>query len=184
MRCSRPCIDSWPMKPSTSSLSSGSSMRSRTRSTARTKKSSPSGNTDERTVSTWLPRMSPSRAKCLGRSSRHASNSISRVGTELEGICVATMHRSSPRRRRGKRALPALRLGDRPRRVDQPDVAEGLGEVAEQLARVGIDLFGEQAEIVAEPDGRLERVAGPVELTGHRLGLGQPERAEKERALL
>ena len=36
-RCSRPCIDSWPMNPSTSSRSSGSWIRSRTRSTERTK---------------------------------------------------------------------------------------------------------------------------------------------------
>ncbi len=34
--------------------------------------------------------------------------------------------------------------------VDQPDVAERLWKVAEQLATPDVDLFGEQAEVVGE----------------------------------
>ena len=40
---------------------------------------------------------------------------------------------------------PVLSFGDRPGGVDQADVAERLGEVAEQLAGRRVDLLGEQA---------------------------------------
>lgn len=59
-----------------------------------------------------------------------------------------------PEVRAGRRELPgsgrspasgrlsALGLGDCPSGVDEPDVAEGLREVAEHLACLGIDLLG------------------------------------------
>src|ERR1700682_5406412 len=58
----------------------------------------------------------------------------------------------------------ALRLRDRPGGVDQPDVAEGLREVAEQLPRTGVDLLGEQTDVVHVGDGALEHRPGPVRL--------------------
>src|SRR5438067_13071034 len=90
------------MKPSTFSRRRGSSMRSRTRSTERTKKSSPSGNTDDSTARMWLVTMSPSAAKCFGRSSSQASNSMARVGTGRGGdwaeAVVVDMLRAYPGR--------------------------------------------------------------------------------------
>jgi hypothetical protein len=58
-------------------------------------------------------------------------------------------------------ALPRLRLADRPGRVDEADVAERLREVADQLARLGIDLLGEQSDVVDEADRALEGRRAP-----------------------
>src|SRR5690242_4878219 len=79
---------------------------------------------------------------------------------------------------------PRLGLGDGPGRVHQPDVAEGLGEVAEQLTRRGIDLLGEQADVVDVADGALEDLPGSVDAVRQGQRLGEPERAEQEGALL
>src|SRR5690606_24469254 len=88
----------------------------------------------------------------------------------------------------GRRRIPAtwspLRvvLRERQRRVDQPDVAEGLREVAELLVGFGVDLFGEQAEVVPpleESDEDRVRLVEPAE-AGERLD--EPERANEERA--
>src|SRR4051794_26542704 len=78
----------------------------------------------------------------------------------------------------------ALRFGDGPGGVDEADVAEGLGEVSEELSAAGVDLLGEQAHVVAVADGGRERAAGGADLAGQRLGLRQPEGAEEERALV
>src|SRR4051794_29529736 len=75
-------------------------------------------------------------------------------------------------------------FGDGPGGVDQADVAESLGEVAQQFTGRGVDLLGEQAEVVAEADGRGERLPRLADLAGEGMGLGQPERAEEEGALL
>src|SRR5205807_8844871 len=74
-------------------------------------------------------------------------------------------------------------FADGPRGVDESDVAEGLGEVAEELTARRVDLLGEQAEVVAEAGGRLECRASAVQLAGQGLRLRQPERAEQERPL-
>jgi len=34
--------------------------------------------------------------------------------------------------------------------IDQPDMREGLGEIAQSLAGIGIDLLAEQSDIVRE----------------------------------
>src|SRR5207302_2317887 len=80
--------------------------------------------------------------------------------------------------------LLALGLADRPGGVDEPDVAEGLREVAEQLAGLGIDLLGEESEVVAEPGGGAECFLRLVDLAGQRLRFGQPEGAQQERSLV
>ncbi len=80
--------------------------------------------------------------------------------------------------------LSGLGLGDGPGGVDQSDVAEGLGEVAQELPAGGIDLLGQQADVVDEGDGPFEHGAGPSRLPGPGQGLGQPEGAQEERAFL
>ena len=77
-----------------------------------------------------------------------------------------------------------LRFTDRPCRVDETDVAERLGEVAEQLAGGRVDLLGEQADVVGEGGRPLEHLAGAGRLSGQRERLGEPERAQQERALV
>src|SRR3954453_11353603 len=84
----------------------------------------------------------------------------------------------------GRRRPGSAGLRDRPRGVDQADVAEGLGEVAEQLSRRRVDLLGEQAEVVAVAGRGLEDLAGPVGPAGERERLGEPESAEEESAPL
>src|SRR6516165_8640353 len=78
----------------------------------------------------------------------------------------------------------ALSLRDGPCGVDKPDMAECLGEVAQQLSAGGIDLLSEQADIVDEGDGPFKDGAGPARLAGQGHGLGQPERAEQKGAFL
>src|SRR5215510_3979226 len=69
------------------------------------------------------------------------------------------------------------------RGVDQPDVAEGLGKVAEQLAGIWVDLLGEEADIIEVRDGTLEDVPCPTRLVSQSQGMCQPERAQHEHAL-
>ncbi len=63
-------------------------------------------------------------------------------------------------------------------------MAEGLGEVAQELSAGGVDLLGEQADIVDEGDGPFENGAGPSRLAGQGQGLSQPEGAQQERAFV
>src|SRR5450759_1199624 len=83
----------------------------------------------------------------------------------------------------GSGRLAALGLGDCPGGVHEPNVAEGLREVAEQLARLGIDFLGQQPEIIAVTDGALEHLAGAPRLVRQRHGMGQPEGAQQEGSL-
>ena len=75
--------------------------------------------------------------------------------------------RSSIRRTRraedtfGRRFLWKLDLRDGPGRVDEPDVAEGLGEIAQELSADGIDLLSKQTDVVDEGGGTFEDSAGP-----------------------
>src|SRR2546422_1864439 len=91
-----------------------------------------------------------------------ASVAVSRTGSRSSGLAAGVLRGPCPSRRQ-------LRLRDRPRCVDQPDVAEGLGEVPQQLARGLVDLLGQQAHVVGEGDRALEHLAGPV----HPAGSGQ-----------
>src|SRR5215472_2789223 len=79
-------------------------------------------------------------------------------------------------------AVPGL--GDGPGSVDQADVAERLGEVADHLAGAGIDLLRKQADIVDGGHCPLESRSGCLNVTGERLRLRQPEGAQQERAFL
>src|SRR5260370_19464241 len=78
----------------------------------------------------------------------------------------------------------SLRLRDGPRGVHQPDVAECLREVAEQLAGGRIDFLGKEPHVVGEGGCTRERLLGALELARERLRLCQPEGAEQESALL
>src|SRR6516164_3047062 len=71
-------------------------------------------------------------------------------------------------------------LGDGPGSVDQADVAERLREVADHLTAGRVDLLGQQADVVDRRHRPLEGRRGPVQLSGERLRLRQPERAEQE----
>src|SRR6266536_1718748 len=62
-------------------------------------------------------------------------------------------------------AGPLLGLGDGPRGVDQPDVAERLREVADHLAVAGVDLLGQQPDIVDGGHATLEGHGGRLDLT-------------------
>src|SRR5437870_671050 len=79
------------------------------------------------------------------------------------------------------RSQAMLGLGDGPRGIDQTDVAEGLREVPQQLARCFVHLFGQEADVVGEGGGALEGDPGSLDLTGQGQRLGQPEGAQKER---
>src|SRR5690606_14951739 len=57
---------------------------------------------------------------------------------------------------------PLLLLFECQRRVDEPDMAEALGEVAEERAGSGIDLFAEEADIVTALEKSLEESVGLV----------------------
>src|SRR5438552_7134483 len=84
----------------------------------------------------------------------------------------------------GSARCALLGVGDRGRGVDEPDVAERLREVPEQLTGRRVDLLREQADVVHVRGGPLERGPGALHLPRHRLRLCEPERAEEERALL
>src|SRR5690242_15001166 len=64
-----------------------------------------------------------------------------------------------------------LGLADRPRRVDEPNVAERLREVAEQLAGRRVDLLGEQPDVVDVRRRPLEDGGGLLHLARERSGV-------------
>ena len=63
-------------------------------------------------------------------------------------------------------------------------MAEGLGEVTQELSIGEVDLLGEQADVVDKGRGPFEDGPGPSRLPGPGQGLGQPESAEKEGAFV
>ena len=63
-------------------------------------------------------------------------------------------------------------------------MAEGLREVAEQLAAGRVDLLGQQADVVDEATARSKAAVARSTSPGQRQRLGQPEGAEQEGALL
>jgi hypothetical protein len=65
--------------------------------------------------------------------------------------------------------VSALGFGDGPGGVDEPDVGEGLGEVAEQFTGGRVDFLGEQVDVVEVGDGTLEDVPCPRGLAGQGL---------------
>ena len=79
------------------------------------------------------------------------------------------------------RSLPlSLRLRDGPGCIHEPNVTEGLREVAQQLVTRWIYLLGEQADVIRIGNRLFEGRPGLLDLPGQGQGLGQPERAEQE----
>src|SRR5687767_3967736 len=66
--------------------------------------------------------------------------------------------------------------------VDEADMREGLGKVAEKLAGRRIDLFGEQSHVISPAGQGVERRVGFVELPLQDQALDEPERAEEKGA--
>jgi hypothetical protein len=62
-------------------------------------------------------------------------------------------------------------------------VTERLGEVPEKLPGFGVDLLGEQADVIRVACGSLEHVTGPVDATRQRKCVSEPERAKEEGSL-
>jgi hypothetical protein len=75
-------------------------------------------------------------------------------------------------------------LRDRARRGDQREVAERLGEVAEELPRARLDLLGIEADVVCQSDELVHERGGLVDPSRLGEGLDEPERAGQECALL
>jgi hypothetical protein len=84
----------------------------------------------------------------------------------------------------GRGFLTAFDLRNRPGRVDEPRVAEGLWEVTQELSADGIDFLGEKADVIDERQCPFEHGASPCRLSGDGHGLRQPERAQEERPFL
>ena len=68
--------------------------------------------------------------------------------------------------------------------LDQREVREGLREVAEVPAGVGVELLGVEAERRGDAQQALHQVAGALLLADDRERGDEPERADEERALL
>src|SRR6266566_4377020 len=68
-------------------------------------------------------------------------------------------------------------------RADEPDVAKRLGEVAEQLAAMGVDLLGEQSDVVGMAEQPLEQLTGLPGPAGQGKVVDQPEAADDEGGL-
>src|SRR5437868_10722608 len=78
---------------------------------------------------------------------------------------------------------PLLRALEVERAVHERDVCEGLREVAELAAEVGVVLLREQAEVGAEREQPLEELPRLVEPALEREVVDEPERARQEDAL-
>src|ERR1700689_2307073 len=74
----------------------------------------------------------------------------------------------------------SLALRNCPGRVDKPDMAERLREVAKELPADWINLLGQQADLIDEGGGTLENGPGPNRLARFGPRLGPPAGAQKE----
>src|SRR5581483_12471745 len=74
-------------------------------------------------------------------------------------------------------------LGERERRADEPDVREGLREVAERGAGRGVDLLRVEAHVVRVPEQPLEPAPRVLDLARAREALDRPEAREPEAPL-
>src|SRR4051812_39521223 len=112
------------------------------------------------TVSTsGEPGAKPATIALTTSSSRSAVPANSAVTSRHPTIAV-------PAARAGRPAGPCGSFGlvDGPGGVDEPDVAERLREVAEQLTAPGVDLLRQQAHVVGVRGGSLECLPGPADL--------------------
>ena len=55
---------------------------------------------------------------------------------------------------------------------DHPEVGERLGEVPEERAALGVDLLGEEPDVVRLPEQRLDARARGVDVSERELGIG------------
>src|SRR6266542_6224764 len=110
-------------------------------------------------------------------SARYSRDPITAGSLPARGLHRPLDRSGLPDRARG------LRLRDGPRRVDEPDVAEGLREVPQQLTGLFVDLLGQEPDVVGKRDGAFEHGPGPVDLAGPGQRLGEPERAQQEGSL-
>src|SRR5262249_10531726 len=87
-------------------------------------------------------------------------------------------------RRRRLRFGAMLRRASLPaqikRTVDQTDVAIGLGEIAEHAAALRIELFGEQAHIIAARKQNLQQLAGARSAAMQYVIVDEPKAARQE----
>src|SRR5215217_5350012 len=67
--------------------------------------------------------------------------------------------------------------------VDQRDMGEGLGEVAQLAAAGRVVLLGQQPDVVAQPQQPLEQLSGILEPADQGVVVGQPEAAGQEGSL-
>src|ERR1700730_8466451 len=164
----------WPRKGARTSIPDGFTTSPRTRTS--TPRSAPSTSTAE-----------PGSFGPVTLTTRGSGSSSTRTTT--------TAMRATRQRRAGRsrwwsssrsrwRGGGLLGLGDRPGGVDQPDVAEGLGIIAQHLPRLRVDLLGEQSDVVGVGDRLLELPPGTIELARRGERLSQPEGADEEAALL
>jgi hypothetical protein len=73
--------------------------------------------------------------------------------------------------------VPALGVSQIERAVDQPDMRERLGEIAEEPPDFGVDLLGEQADVVGEVGHVLKMLLASSRRPGKRQDIHQPEGA-------
>src|SRR4051812_40663655 len=103
---------------------------------------------------------SSSRAGSDWRSSESTSGSRCGPGLYTATTTETFMSAGQPRTRAsGRRPLLGRRLGllarEQQRAVDEPDVAEGLREVADETARARVVLLGEQADVIDQAEQAL-----------------------------
>ena len=113
-----------------------------------------------------------------------------RLGQEVHAAAgssptsAAVPERPAPAGRCVFTAGRAVELGERRRAVDQGDVGEALGEVAQEPAVGRVDLLRVQADVVRVAEHPAEDPVGPLPVADHGERLGQPEGADREGALL
>src|SRR5499427_4781558 len=114
------------------------------------------------TSGAWLPSCAT-----LGKVSSMGRRRLSRASTE-------------GRRASGRRlGLLQVQSGS-----DEADVAQGLGEVAQLRSADGIDLLGEEADVVGTAADPLEQRAGGIDVAPLRQVVDQPEAANDKGSLV
>lgn len=67
--------------------------------------------------------------------------------------------------------------------LTRPMWMKSLPEVAEELARLGVDLLREKTYVVGMADDAIEQGATPVDISQKGEVVREPERADRDRAL-
>src|SRR3954468_22859345 len=108
--------------------------------------------------------------------------SATRTIPARSGACLGSLITRTPRS--SSQLVQALGDDDRRGRLDKREMREGLWEVAEVPAGVGVELLGVQTERRGHAQQPLHQVACALALADERPRAHQPERADEERALL